>query len=210
MRQKPAIRQKRTLNLETLNRKNTVDADLSLSLKDAPRFSYTFLEYAGRVIWKVCWLTVWKVCWKRLYMLRAALLSLFGARLSVNNQLASSAWIEMPWNLTMGEYCAIGAGVTIYNLGKVTIGHDTVISQDAYICGGTHDYGRKTMPLVKAEITIGSNVWICAGAFIGPGVTIGDGAVIGARAVVAGDVQPWVVVAGNPAKIIKQRTLLDT
>ena len=57
------------------------------------------------------------------------------------------------------------------------------------------------------KITIGSYVWIAAGAFIGPGVTIGDGAVVGARAVVTRDVEPWTVVAGNPARMIKRREI---
>jgi putative colanic acid biosynthesis acetyltransferase WcaF len=125
------------------------------------------------------------------------------------NQMAASTWIELPWNLTMGEYCSLGPRTTIYNLGKMTIGHNTVISQDAFLCGGTHDYTRTTMPLIKARITIGSNVWICAGAFIGPGVTVGDGAVVAARAVVVKDVAPWTVVAGNPASFIKKRELRE-
>ena len=109
----------------------------------------------------------------------------------------------------MGEYSALGPRVNLYNLGTITIGSNTVISQDSYLCGGTHDYTRPTMPLIKAPITVGDKVWICAGAFIGPGVTIGDGAVVGARAVVVKDVEPWTVVAGNPAKMIKRRVIQD-
>jgi putative colanic acid biosynthesis acetyltransferase WcaF len=109
----------------------------------------------------------------------------------------------------MGEYCSLGPAVTVYNLGKVTIGHNTVVSQNAYLCGGTHDYTLTTMPLIKAEITIGNNVWICAGAFIGPGITVGDGAVVAARAVVVKDVEPWTVVGGNPARFIKTRGLRE-
>jgi putative colanic acid biosynthesis acetyltransferase WcaF len=66
------------------------------------------------------------------------------------------------------------------------------------------------MPLMKAAITIGNHVWICAGAFIGPGVVIGEGAVVGARAVVTKDIEPWTVVVGNPAKVIKRRELKES
>jgi putative colanic acid biosynthesis acetyltransferase WcaF len=55
------------------------------------------------------------------------------------------------------------------------------------------------MRLVTAPIRIGPGAWVAAGAFIGPGVTVGDGAVVGAGAVVMRDVEPWTVVAGNPA-----------
>jgi putative colanic acid biosynthesis acetyltransferase WcaF len=61
------------------------------------------------------------------------------------------------------------------------------------------------MPLLKPPIEIGDNAWICADAFLGPGVTIGEGAIVGARAVVTKNVPPWTIVAGNPAKFVKNR-----
>jgi len=186
---------------ETFSKHNTVN------LKDCDRFNYSLREYAGRLLWRLCWLTLWKICWKRIYILRIILLKLFGARLPAKNQVSASTWIEIPWNLTMGEYSSLGPRVQIYNLGNITIGSNTVISQDSYLCGGTHDYTRSTMPLIKSAITIGGQVWICAGAFIGPGVTIGEGAVVGARAVVVKDVEPWTIVAGNPATVIKRREI---
>ena len=87
------------------------------------------------------------------------------------------------------------------------VGHRVVISQDAYFCGGSHDYTDSRYPLLRMKIVVEDDVWIGAGAFIGPGVTVGQGAVIGARAVVTKNVQPWKVVAGNPARIIKDRVL---
>ena len=52
---------------------------------------------------------------------------------------------------------------------------------------------------------IGSDVWIGSEAVIMPGVRIGHGAVIGTRALVARDVEPYTIVGGNPAKLIRQR-----
>lgn len=57
----------------------------------------------------------------------------------------------------------------------------------------------------NGEVTIGNDVWIGANAVILPGITIGDGAVIGAGAVVTKDVEPYAIVGGVPAKIIKYR-----
>jgi acetyltransferase-like isoleucine patch superfamily enzyme len=57
----------------------------------------------------------------------------------------------------------------------------------------------------KGDIVVGNDVWIGHGAFILSGVTIGDGAVIGAQAVVAGDVRPYAIVVGNPAREIRRR-----
>lgn len=56
----------------------------------------------------------------------------------------------------------------------------------------------------KGDVTIGNNVWIGDKATILPAVTIGDGAVIAANSVVTKDVPAYSVVAGNPAKVIKQ------
>ena len=111
----------------------------------------------------------------------------------------------MPWNLEIGDWSAIGEGALIYSLGKVTIGTRATISHRAHLCAGTHDYTSPSLPLIKPPITIGDQCWICADSFIGPNVTIGEGAVVGARAVATKDVEPWSIVAGNPAKRIKER-----
>jgi phosphonate metabolism protein (transferase hexapeptide repeat family) len=54
-------------------------------------------------------------------------------------------------------------------------------------------------------VTIGNDVWIGHGAVVLPGVTIGDGAVVGANAVVTRDVEPYTIVAGAPAKLLRPR-----
>ncbi|MCC6422987.1 MAG: putative colanic acid biosynthesis acetyltransferase [Phycisphaerales bacterium] len=147
------------------------------------------------------------MCWRRIPRGRGFILKLFGAKGSTRIWVSENVWIEMPWMLTIGDFVAIGPRVHLYNLGGIEIGHHVVISQDAYLCGGTHDYTSLAYPLIRKKITVGNYVWIAAGAFIAPGVTIGDGAVIGARAVVTRDVEPWTVVAGNPARVIKRRIM---
>ena len=60
-------------------------------------------------------------------------------------------------------------------------------------------------PLTKGDVVIGSDVWLGHDALILSGVTIGHGAVVGARAVVTHDLEPYSVVAGNPARLIRHR-----
>jgi len=169
------------------------------------RWPYSPGHYAARLTWTVVRMTIWPLAWKRVPALRCLLLRAFGTKTNLKTELAGSCRIEMPWQLTLGEHTAIGPRVHLYNLGPMQIGKRTIISQDSYLCGGTHDYTSRTFNLIRSPITIGDDVWIAAGAFIGPGVTVGDGAVVGARAVVTKDVPPWTVVAGNPAAVIKTR-----
>jgi putative colanic acid biosynthesis acetyltransferase WcaF len=135
------------------------------------------------------------------------LLRCFGARIGRHVNVYPSARIYFPWNLTVGDWSAIGEDAFIYNLGPVTLGRKVTVSHRAHLCAGTHDYTRTDLPLLKPPIRVGDEVWICTEAFVGPGVTIGEGAVVGARAVVVKDVAPWTVVVGNPARVIKKRVL---
>jgi putative colanic acid biosynthesis acetyltransferase WcaF len=140
-----------------------------------------------------------------LWWWRISLLRLFGAKIATGVHIHPTAEIEMPWNLEVAKFAAIGSRAIIYNLGQVYLGEGTTISQGVHVCAGTHDYRREDFPLVKAPIYIGNNVWVCADAFVGPNVRIGDRAIVAARAVVIRDVEPDVIVAGNPAVFVKKR-----
>jgi len=87
----------------------------------------------------------------------------------------------------------------------VELGAKSIISQKAYLCTASHDFTDPNFPLTGGSITIGEEAWVAASSFVGPGVTIGDKAVVGACAVVTKDVATSVVVAGNPAQIVKER-----
>lgn len=187
---------------------NTPDpGSWEVDLEHGVRRPYTARIYFLRALWWIVQNTVWRILPARVPPRRSVLLRMFGADVRGVVLILPSVQVEMPLALSIGEYCTLGARVVLYNLGGLEIGHHTVLSQDVYVCGGTHDYTDPTFPLVRQKITIGHHVWIAAGAFIGPGVTIGDGAVIGARSVVVKDVPPWTVVAGNPARVVKQRVM---
>jgi putative colanic acid biosynthesis acetyltransferase WcaF len=168
---------------------------------------WTRREQAGRVLWalaqplfrfspRICW------GWRRW------LLRLFGARVGSQVCLHPSVRVEIPWNLDIGDWSAIGFDALIYNLGPVRIGRRVTVSHKAHLCGGTHDFRDPALPLQKPPITIHDDAWICAEAFVGPGVEVGAGAVVAARAVAVHDVEPWAIVAGNPAVKKGQRAIL--
>jgi acetyltransferase-like isoleucine patch superfamily enzyme len=104
--------------------------------------------------------------------------------------------------LRIGRYCSIAAGVTVLLGGEhhtdwVTTYPFSLMFPDAAELQG--------YPHTKGDVNIGSDVWLGYDALILSGVTIGHGAVVGARSVVARDVEPYAVVAGNPARVIRHR-----
>ena len=180
------------------------------TLDRTANYPYPRRSYLGRIAWGIVRNTVFRWSLPRAFAWRRFLLRLFGAQIGPNNYIRPNVRIFHPWKLRTGEWCSMADGVVIYNLGPVTVGSHTVISQDAYLCAGTHDYTRADLPLLLSPIMVGSGVWICAGAFIGPSVTIGDNVVVAARAVVVKDVPPGMVVGGNPARVIKPRPMNAT
>lgn len=172
-------------------------------------YPYTLREYIRRFAWEWVQRTFIRFSPRRAHAWRRFWLALFGASMTPSSLTKASTKIFHPWLLTMGEHSCLSENVTIYNLGPVTIGSHSVISQDAYVCAGTHDYTKPDLPLLRPSITIGDGVWICAGAFIGPGVHVGTNAVVGARAVVTQNVPAGMIAAGNPAKPIKPRKMIQ-
>ena len=133
------------------------------------------------------------------------LLRMFGARIGPRCTIRRTSHVYYPWKLEMGELSCLGDECEVYNLGPVTLGRRVTISQEAYLCAGSHDYRLVTMPLITPPITLKDDSWVCARAFVGPGVTVGEGAIVGAAAVAMHDVPDWTIVAGNPAEPVKAR-----
>jgi len=168
-------------------------------------YPYPLRDYVCRLAWSIVQALLIRTSPGRAMGWRRFWLRLFGAKVGKLSGIRPTTRIVHPWLLTLEDYAMLGDGVTVYNLGAVTIGEHSVVSQNAHLCAGTHDYTKADLPLIRSTITIGRGVWVCADAFVGPGVTIGDNTVVAARSVVVKDIEPGVVVAGNPARVIKQR-----
>ncbi|MFC1589021.1 WcaF family extracellular polysaccharide biosynthesis acetyltransferase, partial [Pseudomonadota bacterium] len=101
-----------------------------------------------------------------LYGWRRFLLSLFGAKLGKGVVIRPSVRIIYPWKLTIGDYSWIGDDVTLYTIGEISIGSDTVISQKSYLCAGGHDFKSPAFDTYSKDITIGDKVWIATDVFV--------------------------------------------
>ena len=104
-----------------------------------------------------------------------------------------------------------GIGVNAYIASKVSIGNDVMMGPYCFIYTSNHKIDDITIPMWKQGFTepkpvvIEDDVWIGARVTILPGVTVGKGSVIGAGSVVTHNVEPYSIVGGNPAKLIRKR-----
>jgi putative colanic acid biosynthesis acetyltransferase WcaF len=163
-----------------------------------------------RLLWTITWAIFAKPLprsignsWK-IFLLR-----LFGAKVHKTAVVYSSVRVFMPWNLEMDAYSCLAPEVDCYNVNKIKIGAHSTVSQKTYLCNASHDVTLKHNPLIHAPIIIEDQVWIGVSAYVGMGVTIGQGAVVGANTCVYKNLDPWIIVGGNPAKFIKNRVLKD-
>jgi putative colanic acid biosynthesis acetyltransferase WcaF len=170
------------------------------------RNPHSWRNKGGRLLWRFVYLFFFRPSPCSLYAWRSWLLCLFGAKIRFAH-LHPTVRVWAPWLLELGEYVYIDRDVNLYNVFGISIADRVIISEKAYLCGASHDYKVPSYPLTGGKVMIKDDCWLAADSFVGPGVCIGEGVVVGARAVVFKDVEPWTVVAGNPAKFIKKRTL---
>lgn len=138
---------------------------------------------------------------------RRALLKAFGAKIGAKVVLKPGIRVKFPWRLSIGDNSWIGEHAWIDNLAQVTIGSDCCVSQDAYLCTGSHDWTTPGFDLITRPITLEPGAWVAARATVGPGVTVGRGAILGLGSTATGNLNPWMVYSGTPAIAVKQRIL---
>lgn len=113
-----------------------------------------------------------------------------------------------PWlgdKLIIGKFCQIAAGVE-FVMNGANHQMNALSTFPFYTLEGWNmtPPGEQDLPL-KGDTVIGNDVWIGQHAVILPGVHIGDGAIIGANSIVGADVEPYTIVAGNPARPVRKR-----
>lgn len=168
---------------------------------------WTLSQRIKMMVWEYVWLffciwtpkpaNSWRLFW----------LKLFGCKIYGKPFVHQRARIQIPWNLILHNRACLGDRANAYTLGVVEILENATVGQEVYLCTGTHAFNKPSMNLITAKITIGQNVFIGARAFIMPGLTIGNNAIIGAGSLVTKNVEANSVMAGNPAKFIKFRTI---
>ena len=104
----------------------------------------------------------------------------------------------------------ISYNCTVFSASSVRIGRETLLAAYCYVVGGGHDFDRPDLPVVQQArpsqgIVVGPGGWLGAGAIVLDGVTVGPSAIVGAHAVVTQDVPAFAIVAGAPARVVRDR-----
>jgi putative colanic acid biosynthesis acetyltransferase WcaF len=160
---------------------------------------------ARRVIWNLCWSLLYRTSPRPMHGWRAFLLRTFGATMGPNCHFYPKSKVWAPWNLICADQVTAADGAEIYNPAPMRFGSHAILSQDAYLCGATHDFDDPRFPLLAYAMEIGPHAWICARASVAPGIQVAEGAVLGLGSVATRNLEAWTVYAGVPAIKIKER-----
>lgn len=133
--------------------------------------------------------------------------------LEVGPQCQLGFGVELaPWSgsIRIGRHVFIGPHSVVYGHGSVEIGDNSLIAMHCCIVSSNHQVpgsGRliRAEPDILLPVKIGRDVWLGAGVKVLGGVTLGDGCVVGAGAVVTGDLPPYSISVGAPARVVRLR-----
>ena len=149
-------------NDETIGGNAAQAAWVNLSLYDNRSYSPGRNRFVC-ALWYFVSLLVFESGWIPLGAVKRLLLRLFGARIGCGLVIKPQVWIKYPWRLVVGDHCWIGQGVCIDNLADVQLGSHVCISQQVYLCTGSHDYRKPSFDLITRPVTVDDGAWLGAG-----------------------------------------------
>ncbi len=140
-------------------------------------------------------------------VVKVATLRLFGATVGRGVRIKPGLRVKFPWRLRVGNDSWLGEDAWIDNQANVTIGSDCCVSQQAYLCTGSHDWTSESFDLITREIELENHSWVAARASVAPGTRLGEGAVLGLASLGRGELEPWSIYVGVPAEKVGDRVI---
>lgn len=119
-----------------------------------------------RLLWYYTSLIFFESSWLISGRPKCWLLRRFGATVGKGLVIHPNVRIKYPWRLTIGDNCWIGREVWIDNLDDVELESNVCLSQQAYLCTGSHDHRSATFDLKTGPILIEHGAWICCRATV--------------------------------------------
>ncbi|WP_375500606.1 putative colanic acid biosynthesis acetyltransferase [uncultured Jatrophihabitans sp.] len=138
-------------------------------------------------LWQASWFATERLLFRAWWFPMAwkpAILRAFGARIGTGVHIRHTVRVLWPWKLEIDDHAWVGEGAWLLNLENIRIGANACVSQEAFLCTGSHDHLSSTFEFDNGPITIEDSAWVAAQAMVLRGVTVGQGALVGARAVV--------------------------
>ncbi|SMX46469.1 acyltransferase [Actibacterium lipolyticum] len=130
------------------------------------------------------------------------------AAISPNAVFSNAERIEIGRGLRLGARCHLWAGPAH---GRIVIGDDVLFGPEVMVTAAGYRFNDGSpvtqQPMDEADVFIGNDVWLGTRAIVLPGAKIGDGSIIGAGALVRGEIPPYSIAVGVPARVVGQRTL---
>lgn len=137
--------------------------------------------------------------------LRILWLNVCGAQINPGSAFHNRCYVTRPGRLVVGPACTINFACYLDTRGGIHIGRNVMLGHRTRIYTAGHSVDDPAFGGYTAPVTIHDHAVIFPNTQLMPGVTIGEGAVVLTGSVVSKDVEPWGVVGGNPARLIKQR-----
>jgi putative colanic acid biosynthesis acetyltransferase WcaF len=156
-------------------------------------------------LWWLVQATLFRGSPQIMYGFRRWLLRRFGAQIGEGVIIRPTATLTYPWRVKIGDHSWIGDDVVLYSFAEIVIGKDVVISQNSYLCAGTHDYRSRDFAIQALPIVIEDEAWVAADVFVAPGVIVGKGTVVGSRSSVFTSLPSMMVCVGCPARPVHSR-----
>lgn len=130
-----------------------------------------------------------------------------GVALSPTVSVRNGARLSVGANSEIGQGCFLWAGDSH---ATISLGQFALLAPGVFVTCSNYHFDASSGPVMQcgrneADVVIGSNTWLGANAIVLPGVTIGDGAIVAAGSVVSRNVEPGVLVAGVPARVVRRR-----
>lgn len=143
--------------------------------------------------------------------IKSQLMRLRGATVGSRVKIWRDVWVDDYRKIVLGSDISIGKSAIFICGGGITVGDRVMIAHGSKIVSSGHRIPEDPAEPMRfsgpelAPISLHSDCWIGAGAIVLPGVTVGRGAVVAAGAVVTKDVEPYTIVGGSPAKLLRRR-----